>query len=252
MAKSKAIITLAVITFGFVFAVQIIGKTSLRNSGIIIFLAVIAVILIPLFLPPKTKTVKNRRFDETVFYGKPDDTSDGEKAPKPRIIQNFPELPQTGESTWKPATLPNEIEGTFFENDGIMPETLYKDRKKYGTEKHYFEDGKLRLATQYKDDIREGVEKEYNREGRLIRETPFKGGKKQGTEKLYRSNGRMMSAVYYGKAGKREGEARFYDENAKITAEIIYSDDKPVSGFKADRKSGGKFPLNPDELEKYV
>jgi hypothetical protein len=144
------------------------------------------------------------------------------------------------------------VKKSFFESGGVRTETTYKNGKKEGKEKHYFENRRVRLSSPYKNGLIDGIEKEYNEEGILIRETRYNDGEKQGAEKLCHPNGRVRSSVRYGKKGKREGEARFYDEYSKVLAEIDYSDDKPISGFTADKKSGKKKALSAQELEKYI
>jgi hypothetical protein len=143
------------------------------------------------------------------------------------------------------------VKKSFFESGSVRSETTYKNGKKEGKEKHYFENGKVRLSSPYKNGLIDGIEKEYNEKGILIRETRYNDGEKQGAEKLCYPNGRVSSSVRYGKSEKREGEARFYDEYSKVLAEIKYSADKPVSGFKADKTSGKKKALSAQELEKY-
>jgi antitoxin component YwqK of YwqJK toxin-antitoxin module len=144
------------------------------------------------------------------------------------------------------------IEETFFESGKIRSEIPYKDGKKEGTQKHYYENGRVRLSSPYKNGLIDGIEREYNEEGILIRETRYNDGEKRGVEKLCHPNGRVRSSIRYSKNEKREGEARFYDEHAKILAEVDYSDDKPISGFKADKTSGKKKALSAQELEKYI
>lgn len=131
----------------------------------------------------------------------------------------------------------------YYESGKLNEEMPFKDGKPEGLVKTYYESGKIKEEKIFKNGKLEGTSKIYSEEtGKKTKEIQFKNGVTDGVVRNYYENGALNSELYF-KNGKKSGDVSFYLENGKLCARVIYKDDHPISGKKANGKKLNKAEL---------
>ena len=138
---------------------------------------------------------------------------------------------------------PEGLVKIYYESGKLKGEMLFKDGKPEGLVKTYYESGKIKEEKIFKNGKLEGTSKIYSEEtGKKTKEIQFKNGVTDGVVRNYYENGALNSELYF-KNGKKSGDVSFYLENGKLCARVIYKDDHPISGKKANGKKLNKAEL---------
>ena len=93
----------------------------------------------------------------------------------------------------------------------------------------YFESGSIKKVANFKNGTLDGTTRFYDQNGNLNGEMDFKNGKKDGFSRVYYVSG-SLKAQFSNKNGLTDGLMEMYLENGSLCYQILYINDKIVSG----------------------
>ncbi|MCQ2735085.1 MAG: hypothetical protein MJ212_03955 [Alphaproteobacteria bacterium] len=133
-------------------------------------------------------------------------------------------------------------------NTSVVNGVVYdmQDKPINGVYKIYYQNGGVRMEVESKDGLPDGEGKFYDEEGTLQNKTTFRKGQVDGPLYNYYPDGQVHNELNF-TAGVQNGAQKTYDENGELIAEVVFANDKPISGYTVN--NGEKITLTPEELK---